>query len=221
LKTSRRWLRHCAGGGQYAQPGADFNINAFTLDPSIGEAYAQKAHDLGVSGFILNMIPDTLVGAFATGLIGVASAAGVGSGGVRHFWIAGGTTPAGAEGSLSDLVFGIMRIVVKLVPLGALGAMACTIGSYGIGSLSRLGELMFGFYTTSALFFCRAGVDCGGDGFFHRPVSDLYQRGTAAGVRRQLIENRVAGHDPENVRLGLSGIHGRSGDSDGLQFQPR
>jgi len=53
---------------------------------------------------------------------------------------------------LGDLVFGIMRIVVKLAPLGALGAMAFTIGSYGIGSLSRLGELMLGFYTTSALF---------------------------------------------------------------------
>jgi aerobic C4-dicarboxylate transport protein len=58
------------------KPGAGFNINAFTLDPRIGEAYAQKAHDLGVLGFILNLFPDTLFGAFATGLIGVARAAG-------------------------------------------------------------------------------------------------------------------------------------------------
>jgi aerobic C4-dicarboxylate transport protein len=67
---------------------------------------------------------------------------------------------------LSDLVFGIMRIVIKLAPLGALGAMAFTIGSYGIGSLSRLGALMAGFYTTSALFvFVVLGLIAAASGF--------------------------------------------------------
>ena len=49
------------------KPGAGFNIDAATLDPSTGATYAEKAHSLGISGFILNMIPDTLFGAFATG----------------------------------------------------------------------------------------------------------------------------------------------------------
>jgi aerobic C4-dicarboxylate transport protein len=67
---------------------------------------------------------------------------------------------------LGDLVFGIMRIIVKFAPLGALGAMAFTIGSYGIGSLSKLGALMFGFYATSALFvFVVLGLIAAAAGF--------------------------------------------------------
>src|SRR5262249_12200123 len=53
---------------------------------------------------------------------------------------------------LGDLFFGIMKIVVMLAPLGALGAMAFTVGSYGLGSLHRLGALMLAFYTTAAGF---------------------------------------------------------------------
>jgi aerobic C4-dicarboxylate transport protein len=52
----------------------------------------------------------------------------------------------------SEIFFGVMRIVVKVAPLGALGAMAFTVGSYGIGSLNRLLELMAGFYLTAGLF---------------------------------------------------------------------
>src|SRR6185503_19844531 len=54
--------------------------------------------------------------------------------------------------SASHIFFGIMRIVVKLAPLGALGAMAYTVGSYGLGALNRLLALMAGFYATAALF---------------------------------------------------------------------
>src|SRR3954453_13555489 len=65
------------------KPGAGFNINAATLDPGVAEAYARKAQGLGVPGFILNMIPDTLFGAFASGdllqvlLVSVLAACGI------------------------------------------------------------------------------------------------------------------------------------------------
>jgi aerobic C4-dicarboxylate transport protein len=149
------------------KPGAGFNINAATLDPSIGEAYAQKAHGIGASGFILNIIPDTLFGAFATGdllqvlLVSVLTACAI-------FGLPEEQRRPvlNVVERLGDLVFGIMRIVVKLAPLGALGAMAFTIGSYGIGSLSRLGELMLGFYMTSALFvFVVLGLIASATGF--------------------------------------------------------
>ena len=135
------------------KPGAGFNIDAATLDPSIGATYAEKAHSLGISGFILNMIPDTLFGAFATGdLLQVLLVSVLAACGIFGLPEAQRQPVLQVVERLGDLVFGIMRIVVKLAPLGALGAMAFTIGSYGIGSLSRLGELMLGFYTTSALF---------------------------------------------------------------------
>ena len=149
------------------KPGAGFNINPATLDPSIGAAYVEKTHGLGVSSFILNIIPDTLFGPFATGdllqvlLVSVLAACGV-------FGLPESQRQPVLQivERLGDLVFGIMRIVVRLAPLGALGAMAFTIGSYGIGSLSRLGELMLGFYMTSALFvFCVLGLIAAMTGF--------------------------------------------------------
>ena len=53
---------------------------------------------------------------------------------------------------VSEIFFGIMRIVVKVAPLGALGAIAFTVGSYGLGALGNLAKLMAGFYLTAALF---------------------------------------------------------------------
>ena len=149
------------------KPGAGFNINAATLDPSIAQAYAQKAHGLGVSGFILNMIPDTLFGAFATGdLLQVLLVSVLAACGIFGLPVEQRQPVLKVVERLGDLVFGIMRIVVKLAPLGALGAMAFTIGSYGIGSLSRLGELMLGFYMTSALFvFVVLGLIAAATGF--------------------------------------------------------
>jgi aerobic C4-dicarboxylate transport protein len=149
------------------KPGAGFNINVATLDPSIAQAYAQKAHGLGVSGFILNMIPDTLFGAFATGdLLQVLVVSVLAACGIFGLPAEQRQPMLRVVERLGDLVFGIMRIVVQLAPLGALGAMAFTIGSYGIGSLSRLGELMLGFYTTSALFvFVVLGLIAAATGF--------------------------------------------------------
>jgi aerobic C4-dicarboxylate transport protein len=149
------------------KPGAGFNINAATLDPSIGEAYVQKAHGIDASGFILNIIPDTLFGAFATGdLLQVLLVSVLAACAIFGFPEEKRRPVLNVVERLSDLVFGIMRIVVKLAPLGALGAMAFTIGSYGIGSLSRLGELMLGFYMTSALFvFVVLGLIAAATGF--------------------------------------------------------
>ena len=149
------------------KPGVGFNINAATLDPAVSEAYVQKAHATGVAGFVLNMIPDTLFGAFATGdllqvlLVSVLAACA----------IFGLPEPQrqpvlNVVERLGDLVFGIMRLVVQLAPLGALGAMAFTIGSYGLGSLGRLGALMGGFYLTSAIFvFVVLGLIAAATGF--------------------------------------------------------
>jgi len=134
------------------KPGAGFNIDPSSLDPSATEVYSQKAHALGVSGFLLNIIPDTLFSAFITGdllqvlLVSVLSAFAIsGLGPWRE--------PAlQIVDAASAFFFGIMRIVVRFAPLGALGAMAFTVGSYGLSSLNYLIKLMAGFYLTAAIF---------------------------------------------------------------------
>jgi aerobic C4-dicarboxylate transport protein len=134
------------------KPGAGFNIDPKTLDPKIGQAYSQQAHSLGFVDFVLNIIPSTFFDAFAKGdllavlLIAILTAFAVAAMGER------GEPILRVIDTATSVFFGIMRIVVRAAPLGALGAMAFTIGSYGLGSLNRLLALMAGFYATSGLF---------------------------------------------------------------------
>jgi aerobic C4-dicarboxylate transport protein len=134
------------------KPGAGFNIDPKSLDPQIGQAYAQKAHSTGLASFLLNIIPNTLFGAFVTGdllqvlLVSGLTAFAISALGDRRERVLSVIDHA------SHIFFGIMRIVVKAAPLGALGAMAFTVGSYGLGALNRLVALMAGFYVTAALF---------------------------------------------------------------------
>jgi aerobic C4-dicarboxylate transport protein len=134
------------------QPGAGFNIDPKTLDPQIGQSYAQKARSMDVVSFFLNIIPNTLLDAFVTGdllqalLVSVLTAFAIVSLGQR------GQPVLRVIESASQLLFGIMGIVVKAAPLGAFGAMSFTIGSYGLDALNRLGILMGAFYMTAVLF---------------------------------------------------------------------
>jgi len=149
------------------KPGAGFNIDPATLDPTIGETYAQKAHGLGVAAFALNIIPDTLFGAFATGdLLQVLLVSALAACSISLLPEDRRRPVLLVVDRLGELFFGILKIVVRLAPLGALGAMAFTIGSYGLGSLNRLGELMLGFYTTAAVFvFVVLGLIASATGF--------------------------------------------------------
>ncbi len=134
------------------RPGAGFDIDPRTLDPQIGQGYAQQAHSLHFVDFILNIIPATFFDAFARGdllavlLVAILTAFAIAAMGERGLPVLRGIEAATA------VFFGIMRIVVKAAPLGALGAMAFTVGSYGLGALQRLGALMLGFYTASGFF---------------------------------------------------------------------
>ena len=137
--------------GHLVAPGAGLNIDPATLDKSRVATYTNAPH-VGVAQFLLNIIPDTIVGAFAKGdilpvlffslLFGIGLA-GMGERGrnVVHF-----LDEAGAA------LFRVIGIIMKLAPLGAFGAMSFTIGRYGLGSLVQLGYLMACFYITCALF---------------------------------------------------------------------
>jgi aerobic C4-dicarboxylate transport protein len=134
------------------KPGAGFNIDPATLDPKIGRTYSQQAHSIGIVDFILNIIPATFFDAFAKGdllavlLIAILTAFAIAAMGEK------GEPVLRVVDSATTIFFGIMRIVVRAAPIGAFGAMAFTIGSYGLGSLGRLLALMASFYATSILF---------------------------------------------------------------------
>jgi aerobic C4-dicarboxylate transport protein len=137
------------------RPGAGFNVDPKSLDPSHvkqSQTFAQKAHSLDATEFLLNIIPSSFFNAFASGdilqvlLVAILSGFAISAMGAR------GAPILSAIDLGANVFFGIMRIVVKCAPIGAFGAMAFTVGSQGLGALKNLGYLMFCFYVTAFLF---------------------------------------------------------------------
>ena len=138
--------------GNLVQPGAGFNINPATLDSKAVAGYAGQAKAQSVTEFIVHIIPNTIVDAFSRGdilqvlfvslLFGFAiSAAGPRCRPVVDFLAA-----------FTRAVFGVVSILMRFAPIGAFGAMAFTIGKYGLASLGPLFKLMATLYITSFLF---------------------------------------------------------------------
>ncbi|MGC2671300.1 MAG: dicarboxylate/amino acid:cation symporter [Candidatus Acidiferrum sp.] len=138
--------------GNTVRPGAGFNVNPATLDAKSVADYAGQAKAQSVTEFVMHIIPNTLVDAFAKGdilqvllisiLFGFAlSVAGPGSRPLLN--LLNGITGA---------VFGVVKIVMRVAPIGTFGAMAFTVGKYGVASLGPLLKLIGLFYLTSILF---------------------------------------------------------------------
>ena len=134
------------------KPGAGFPFDPATLDPKLAQEYAVKAHALSTKDFLLNIIPDTFLGAFTSGellqvlFVSLLTAFALVA-------MRGQARPVlNAIDYVSQVFFSVMRIVVKAAPIGAFGAMGFTVGSYGLGALNKLLALMAGFYLTAGLF---------------------------------------------------------------------
>jgi len=138
--------------GNVLRPGSGFNIDAATLDAKAVAEYAGQAKAQTVSEFLLHIVPNTVVDAFSKGdilqvllvsvLFGFAlSAAGQRCKPLLDFL-----------NMLTEVVFGIVTILMRLAPFGAFGALAFTIGKYGIASLGPLVRLIGTFYATAFLF---------------------------------------------------------------------
>ncbi len=134
------------------QPGTGINADAKTLDASSVAAYATGAKALTTTDFILHAIPDTVVGAFAGGEILQVLLFSVLFGVALSQFGEKGAGIVRAIDRLSQVFFNLIRMIMSLAPLGALGAMAFTIGQYGIGSLYNLGKLMICVYATCIFF---------------------------------------------------------------------
>jgi aerobic C4-dicarboxylate transport protein len=134
------------------QPGAGMHVDPATLDASKVATFAEKAHETTVTGFLLDIIPTTLLSALTDGsilqtllvaiLFGIAlSLVGEPAGPILDLLE-----------RLSLIVYRIVGILMRAAPIGAFGAIAFTVGTYGIGSLTSLGALLVTFYVTSLLF---------------------------------------------------------------------
>jgi len=137
------------------QPGVGMNVDPGSLDAAALSAYSSNAERLaggGVSDFLLKLIPTTAISAFANGdvlqvlLFSVLFGAALAMLGER------GKRVAGFIEDTSLVLFKIMGIIIRLAPLGVLGAIAFTVGKYGIGSLKQLGMLVALFYLAVILF---------------------------------------------------------------------
>ena len=134
------------------KPGAGFNVNAATLDTHAIAQYTDKTKSLTTVDFLMNIIPNTFVDAFAKGeilqvlLIAILFGFSLSMLGER------GRPLTRFIDDMSHAIFGVVNIIMKAAPIGAFGAMAFTIGKYGVKSLIPLASLVGSFYLTCALF---------------------------------------------------------------------
>ena len=143
------------------RPGVGLHLDPSTLGGSQSAAYSSGSHGGSEGGFLLHIIPVTFLGAFTSGdilqvlLISILTAFGI-------VHVPGGREALHAVDAAGKIFFAVMGIVVQLAPIGAFGAMAFTVGNYGMTALHKLVALMAGFYLTSGLFILvvLGGVMC-------------------------------------------------------------
>jgi len=134
------------------QPGAGMNVDPATLDAKAVAVYAQQAEQQGIIPFLMDIIPGSVIGAFASGNILQVLLFAVLFGFALHRLGDKGVLIFNVIDSFSRVIFGIINMIMRLAPIGAFGAMAFTIGKYGVGSLVQLGQLIICFYITCILF---------------------------------------------------------------------
>jgi aerobic C4-dicarboxylate transport protein len=138
--------------GNLAHPGSGFNVNPATLDAKSVADYAGAAKQQSVTDFLMNIIPTTMVDAFAKGNILQVLLVAILFGFALSLVGPKCKPVVILFDAMTHAVFGVINIVMKLAPIGAFGAMAFTVGRYGIASLGPLAKLIAVFYITCILF---------------------------------------------------------------------
>lgn len=134
------------------QPGSGLAIDPASLNPSAVAKYASAAHEQTISGFVMAIIPETLVSALTSGsilqalLVAILTGIAIASTRPRSDLIYDILVSAG------DVIFKLVHMLMKFAPIGAFGAIAFTIGTFGLGTLVQLASLVITFYLTSLLF---------------------------------------------------------------------
>jgi aerobic C4-dicarboxylate transport protein len=132
--------------------GRGFNIDPASIDPKAVTSYVTQAKETGIVAHLLGIIPDSYLDALARGDLLQVLLVSILSGFAIAYLGKTGEPIANAIDRAAKMFFGIIRIIVRVAPLGALGAMAFTVGAYGLESLWNLIALIGTFYLTSVLF---------------------------------------------------------------------
>src|SRR5438876_8377762 len=138
--------------GNVVHPGSGLNVDPATLDPKAVADYAGQARAQSVADFLMHIIPATVFDAFARGdilqvlLVSLLFGFALSLAGSR------GRPLVDLLDSLTRVVFGVVAILMRFAPIGAFGAMAFTVGKYGLASLGPLAKLLATLYITSTLF---------------------------------------------------------------------
>ncbi|MDU6431090.1 MAG: C4-dicarboxylate transporter DctA, partial [Sutterella wadsworthensis] len=148
------------------EPGSGMHVDPATLDQSAVSAYTGPGKMQTTTQFLMNVIPSTVVGAFAQGDILQVLFFSILFGFALHKFGGRGTLVFDLIEKSSQILFQIVGMIMRVAPIGAFGAMAFTIGKYGIASLLPLAKLMGTFYATCLLFiFIVLGAICRIHGF--------------------------------------------------------
>ena len=134
------------------QPGAGMHVDPATLDATAVAAYAGPGKMTGTVDFLLDIIPSTVVGAFATGNILQVLLFSLLFGFALHRVGGRSSMVFDFVERISEVLFAIVGVIMRVAPVGAFGAMAFTIGKYGAASLLSLAQLMLAFYATCLVF---------------------------------------------------------------------
>ena len=138
--------------GEVLQPGHGFNIDPATMDPKAVATYVTRAKSEGIVGHLMAIIPDTFIGAIAKGdLLQVLLVSILTGFAISQLGAVGERIAHGVD-MVAKVFFRIIGIIVRVAPIGAFGAMAFTVGAYGVASLWNLIELIGTFYLTSLIF---------------------------------------------------------------------
>ena len=135
-----------------AQPGAGMHVSPASLDAKLIESYVTQSHDQSVVGFLMNVIPSTFVGAFTNGdtlqVLFIAALFGIA---LQRFGARGKPVLQFVEAT-SKVFFIVIGMIMQIAPIGAFGAMAFTVGKYGVGAILTLSGFMLTFYAACLLF---------------------------------------------------------------------
>ena len=199
------------------QPGAGMNVDASKLDASAIQAYAAQGKHLGTVDFLMNIIPKTFIGAFARRRHPASSVArhpgGVGAGRATSGQVAGGRAATNWRTSM----FGVIGLIMQAAPIGAFGAMAFTVGHYGLKTLIPLAKLHgVRLYHQHLVRIHRAGADRACARLQRLEVHQVHQGRAADRAGHVVVGIGAAAHHGEDGGAGLRQIGGGSGDPVGL-----
>jgi len=201
------------------QPGVGMHIDVHTLDTKGIAAFAGPGKMQTTTEFLMAIIPTTFTDAFAKGEILQVLLISIFFGFALHRFGGRGTLVFDLVEKFSHVLFVIVGYIMKVAPIGAFGAMAFTIGKYGVGSLVQLGFLMATFYATCLIFiFVVLGAIARVHGFMHLEIHQVHQGRIAHRSRYFVFRISVATHDGQAGKPGCKKIRGWPGDPYWLLF---